>query len=106
MIAGKYKLRIVWDLKDGPLRYGQIRSGLLRGADGTGEIAPRVLSRELKALTQSGLIDRKDYGVVPPKVEYRLTPKGRSLVPVIAAIRSWGTRHLGRARAVDRSAAS
>jgi len=106
MIAGKYKLRIVWDLKDGPLRYGQIRSGLLRGADGTGEIAPRVLSRELKALTQSGLIDRKDYGVVPPKVEYRLTPKGRSFVPVIAAIRSWGTRHLGRARAVDRSAAS
>jgi DNA-binding HxlR family transcriptional regulator len=106
MIAGKYKLRIVWDLKDGPLRYGQIRSGLLRGADATGEIAPRVLSRELKALTQSGLIDRKDYGVVPPKVEYRLTPKGRSFVPVIAAIRSWGTRHLGRARAVDRSAAS
>jgi DNA-binding HxlR family transcriptional regulator len=102
MIAGKYKLRIVWDLKDGPLRYGQIRSGLMRGADGTGEIAPRVLSRELKALTQSGLIDRKDYGVVPPKVEYRLTPKGRSFVPVIAAIRSWGTRHLGRARAVDR----
>lgn len=106
MIAGKYKLRIVWDLKDGPLRYGQIRSGLLRGADGTGEIAPRVLSRELKALTQFGLIDRKDYGVVPPKVEYRLTPKGRSFVPVIAAIRSWGTRHLGRTRAVDRPAAS
>jgi len=106
MIAGKYKLRIVWDLKDGPLRYGQIRSGLLRGADGTGEIAPRVLSRELKALTQSGLIDRKDYGVVPPKVEYRLTPTGRSFVPVIAAIRSWGTRHLGRTRAVDRPAAS
>ena len=40
MIAGKCKLRIVWDLKDGPLRYGQIRSGLLRGADGTGR-SPR-----------------------------------------------------------------
>ena len=94
MISGKYKLRIVWDLQDGPLRYGQIRTGLLRGADGTREIAPRVLSRELKALTQGGLIDRKDYGVVPPKVEYRLTAKGRSFVPVIAAIRAWGTRHL------------
>ncbi len=95
MISGKYKLRIVWDLKDGPRRYGEIRSGLLRGDTGSAEIAPRVLSRELKALTESGLIDRKDYGEVPPKVEYRLTAKGRSFVPVVAAIRDWGARHLG-----------
>jgi DNA-binding HxlR family transcriptional regulator len=97
MISGKYKLRIMWDLKDGPLRYGEIRSGLLRGADGTQEIAPRVLSRELKALAHTRLIDRKDYGVVPPKVEYRLTRKGQSFIPVIDAIRKWGTRHLGQA---------
>src|SRR5207344_2417859 len=94
MISGKYKLRILWDLKDGALRYGEIRSGLLRGAEGTAEIAPRVLSRELKALTHRGLIDRKDYGVVPPKVEYRLTRKGQSFIPVIDAIRKWGARHL------------
>ena len=94
LISGKYKLRIVWDLKDGPRRYGEIRTGLLRGIDGSGEIAPRVLSRELKALTESGLIERKDFGVVPPKVEYRLTRKGRSFVPVIAVIREWGHRHL------------
>jgi DNA-binding HxlR family transcriptional regulator len=99
IISGKYKLRIVWDLKDGPLRYGEIRTGLLRGSDATQEIAPRVLSRELKALTQTGLIDRKDYGVVPPKVEYRLTGKGQSFVPVISAIRKWGARHLGEAAA-------
>jgi DNA-binding HxlR family transcriptional regulator len=97
MISGKYKLRIIWDLKDRPLRYGEIRSGLLRGLPGTPEIAPRVLSRELRALAQSGLIDRKDYGVVPPKVEYRLTRKGQSFIPIIAAIRNWGTRHLGQA---------
>ena len=97
MISGKYKLRIVWDLKDGPLRYGEIRSGLLRGAVGTTEIAPRVLSRELKALTGTGLIERKDFGVVPPKVEYRLTRKGRSFVPVIAEIRKWGDRYLSEA---------
>ena len=95
IVSGKYKLRIVWDLKDGALRYNEIRSGLLRGTEGTGEIAPRVLSRELKALAESGLIDRKDFGVVPPKVEYRLTAKGRSFVPVIAAIRDWGSTHLG-----------
>ena len=97
MISGKYKLRIIWDLQDGPRRYGEIRSGLLQGASGSSEITPRVLSRELKALTASGLIARKDYGVVPPKVEYRLTRKGRSFVPVIAAIRDWGARHLAQA---------
>ena len=96
LISGKYKLRIVWDLKDGPLRYGEIRTGLLRGSDGSAEIAPRVLSRELKALTDSGLIERKDFGVVPPKVEYRLTRRGKSFVPVIAAIRNWGMRHLAQ----------
>ena len=105
MISGKYKLRIVWDLKDGPLRYGEIRTGLLRGSDGSSEIAPRVLSRELKALTESGLIDRRDYGVVPPKVEYRLTRKGKSFVPVIAAIKDWGTHHLAEARAAEMVAA-
>jgi DNA-binding HxlR family transcriptional regulator len=105
MISGKYKLRIIWDLQGGPRRYNEIRSGLLRGASGSSEIAPRVLSRELKALTASGLIDRKDYGVVPPKVEYRLTRKGRSFVPVIAAIRGWAARHLAQASSGQLAAA-
>jgi DNA-binding HxlR family transcriptional regulator len=52
------------------------------------------LSRELKALAESGLIDRKDFGTVPPKVEYRLTRKGQSFIPVVDAIRGWGARHL------------
>ena len=98
MISGKYKLRILWDLQYGPRRYGELRSGLVRGVEGSPQIAPRVLSRELKALAQSGLIARKDYGVVPPKVEYRLTPMGRSFIPVISEIRKWGARHLGGER--------
>jgi DNA-binding HxlR family transcriptional regulator len=105
MISGKYKLRIVWDLQHGPKRYGEIRTGLLRGADGSAEITPRVLSRELKALTEFGLIDRRDYGVVPPKVEYRLTRKGKTFVPVISAIRDWGARHLAQSNAVAMVAA-
>jgi DNA-binding HxlR family transcriptional regulator len=95
MISGKYKIRILWELKDGPRRYSEIRAGLLRGAAGTKEIAPRVLSRELKALVAAGLIARKDYGLVPPKVEYRLTQRGESFAPIIASIREWGERHLG-----------
>jgi len=103
MISGKYKLRILWDLQDRPRRYGEIRSGLLQGAPGTREIAPRVLSRELKALAASGLIARKDYRVVPPKVDYRLTPMGRSSVPVIGEIRRWGAHYLaGKSPSVAR----
>jgi DNA-binding HxlR family transcriptional regulator len=98
LISGKYKIRILWDLKDGPLRYGEIRRGLLRGGDASEEITPRVLSRELKALAASGLIARKDFAVVPPKVEYRLTRRGQSFIPVIDMIRKWGMRHL---RAAD-----
>jgi DNA-binding HxlR family transcriptional regulator len=94
MISGKYKTRILWDLRDGPLRYGEIRRGLLRGAEGSDEITPRVLSRELKALTALGLLDRKDFATVPPKVEYRLTRLGQSFVPVIKVIQDWGIRHL------------
>jgi DNA-binding HxlR family transcriptional regulator len=94
IISGKYKLRIVWDLQEGPLRYGKIGAGLLRGQVAAQLIAPRVLSRELKALVSAGLIERKDFGTVPPKVEYSLTAKGRSLVPVIATVRDWGHRYL------------
>ncbi|MEO8666905.1 MAG: winged helix-turn-helix transcriptional regulator [Bauldia sp.] len=43
----------------------------------------------------AGLVGRKDYGLVPPKVEYRLTAAGLTFVPVIATIRQWGERHLG-----------
>ena len=94
LVSGKYKIRIVWDLKDGPQRYSAIRRGLSRGAAGTEEIPARVLSRELEALVAAGLLDRKDFGMVPPKVEYGLTTSGRSFVPVVAAMRQWGERHL------------
>src|SRR5258708_34005661 len=53
MISGKYKLRIVWDLKDGPRRYGEIRTGLLRGSDGTSEMEARVPSRQLQVRAES-----------------------------------------------------
>src|SRR5271165_6461438 len=83
MINGKYKLRIIWALQEGPRRYGEIKKGLLRDISGNQEIAPRVLSRELKTLAAFGLIERTDYQIVPPKVEYSLTPLGQSLLPII-----------------------
>lgn len=90
---GKYKVRILWGLKDGPRRYGQIKKKLLSGGANSKEISPRVLSRELKGLLRVGLLHRTDYGTVQPKVDYRLTPAGRRMVPVIAALRAWSLRH-------------
>ena len=96
IMSGKYKLRIIWDLQNGPLRYGELKKGLLRGISGSQEIAPRVLSRELKALAALGLNDRTEYQVVPPKVEYSLTDAGHSLIPVIGVMHQWGVTHLLR----------
>jgi len=86
--GGKYKLRILWVLIRGPKRYGEIRRALLVGTLGK-PITPRVLSRELKDLECRGLIHRKQYPVVPPKVEYRLTQHGRALIPVMVKIILW-----------------
>jgi len=96
IMNGKYKLRILWDLQDRPHRYGEIKKGFLRDISGSPEIAPRVLSRELKSLAALGLIERTDYQVVPPKVEYTLTPVGHSLLPIIAQMAQWGTQYLLR----------
>jgi DNA-binding HxlR family transcriptional regulator len=96
MVNGKYKLRILWALKFGPRRYGEIKKGLLRDISGSQQIAPRVLSRELKTLAAFGLIERTDYQVVPPKVDYSLTPIGQSLLPIIEPIVEWGKQYLIR----------
>ena len=96
MINGKYKLRILWALKQGPRRYGEIKKGLLRDISGSQQIAPRVLSRELKTLVTFDLIERTDYQVVPPKVEYSLTPVGQSLLPIIEPMIEWGKQYLIR----------
>ncbi len=95
MISGKYKLRLIWDLPGADLlRYGELKKNLAALVPGSKEITARVLSRELKALAANGLIERTDHGTVPPKVEYALSPLGRSLIPVINTMQLWGMEHL------------
>ena len=87
--GGKYKLRTLWVLSKGPRRYGEIRKSLVTACQGK-PVTPRILSRELKELERRGLVHRKQYPVVPPKVEYRLTELGMRLAPVIRQIIKWG----------------
>src|SRR5215471_11542935 len=87
--GGKYKMRILWELKDGPRRYGALRRSAIVAARGA-PVTPRTLSRELKELHGLGLIERKQYPVIPPKVEYSLTRAGKSLIPVVRQVVKWG----------------
>jgi DNA-binding HxlR family transcriptional regulator len=89
IVGGKYKLRILWILIQRSFRYGEIRRSLLKGTLGK-PVTPRVLSRELKELQLRGLIHRRQYDVVPPKVEYSLTELGRGLEPILQSIVDWG----------------
>ncbi|WP_289857064.1 helix-turn-helix domain-containing protein [uncultured Muribaculum sp.] len=58
------------------------------------DISPKVLSTTLKTLESDGLINRKLYSEVPPKVEYSITPKGNSLIPILDELIKWGTKQM------------
>ncbi len=87
LIGGKYKALILWHLSQGKLRYSQLRDNL------TG-ITPKMLTQQLRDLEARNLIHREVYPVVPPRVEYSLTDLGNSLMPVLVAMRDWGSNYL------------
>ena len=86
-IGGKYKGRILWFLKDGVLRYGELK----RTVEG---ITPKMLTQTLKELEADELITRKVYLEVPPRVEYSLTATGLELIPFINQMRIWGEKQM------------
>jgi DNA-binding HxlR family transcriptional regulator len=86
-IGGKYKGRILWVLRDGLLRYGELNRAIVG-------ITPKMLTQTLKELEADKLITRKVYLEVPPKVEYSLTDTGMELIPFISQMRSWGEKQI------------
>jgi DNA-binding HxlR family transcriptional regulator len=95
MVGGKYKMRILWEVRAEPRRYGEIRRALGE-ATGGDKVTPRVLSRELRELVASQFLQRLPYPEVPPRVEYRLTPRGKKLLLVLRAIGRWGQTDTSR----------
>lgn len=89
IVGGRYKLHILCVLHRGPLRFGEIGRSLVKGGMGK-PVTPRILSRELKDMTELDLLDRKEYPVVPKKVEYTLAPRGEALLPILSEIVRWG----------------
>lgn len=89
IVGGRYKLHILCVLHRGPLRFGEVGRSLLKGGLGK-PITPRILSRELKELTDWGLVTRTSYPVVPRKVEYALAERGEAMLPILREIVRWG----------------
>lgn len=87
IIGGKWKLLIMWYLgKEGTKRFGELKS-LIPG------ITHRMLVSQLRELEEDLIVQRKVYPVVPPKVEYSLTDRGRSLMPILDAMHEWGKEY-------------
>jgi len=87
LIDGKWKCLILHHLLGGTVRFSEIR----RRVPG---VTPRMLTNQLRELETDGLIVRQVYAQVPPKVEYSLSPLGRSLEPILGALRVWGDDHM------------
>jgi DNA-binding HxlR family transcriptional regulator len=85
-ISGRWKVMVIYWLLQGERRFNQLQRDLLG-------ITHRTLSKQLKEMEVSGLVERRDYGEMPPKVGYRLTPLGRSLEPVLLAMHDWAVAH-------------
>lgn len=87
LIGGKYKALILWHLSDKTMRFSQLKQAI-------SGVTAKMLTQQLRELESDSLIYREVFPVIPPKVEYSLTDLGRSLLPVLVAMRDWGAVYL------------
>lgn len=87
LIGGKYKTLILWHLSGGKLRFSELRKHISTAT-------AKMLTQQLRELEAQALIHREVFPVIPPKVEYSLTELGKSLMPILVAMRDWGTDYL------------
>jgi len=83
VIGGKWKPVIIYQLSKSKKRFGQLDAAIVG-------ISRKVLTTQLSQLVEDGLISRKSYAEIPPRVEYNLTEKGRELIPIFGSIADWG----------------
>ena len=89
LISDKWKVLILRDLLPGTKRFGELKKSI-------GPVSQKVLTAQLRQMEQSGLVNRKVYAEVPPKVEYSLTDVGYSLKPILDAMWTWGEEYQKR----------
>lgn len=96
LISDRWKVLIIRDLLGGMKRFGQIKKSV-------GNISQKVLTANLRSMEESGLLIRKVYPEVPPRVEYTLTETGYSLKPILDAMVAWGTEYQQKRRETEKS---
>ena len=84
LIGDKWKVLILRDLMPGTKRFGELKKSV-------GNVSQKVLTAQLRAMEESGLVHREVYAEVPPRVEYSLTELGESMRPIMKALEVWGT---------------
>ena len=89
LIAGKWKLVILWQLREKVKRFNELQKLIPKISQG-------ILTQQLRELERDGLVHREVYKEVPPKVEYSLTDIGQSLIPVMDVVAKWGEGYLQR----------
>ena len=87
LIGGKYKALILWHLAEGKLRFSQLQKLI-------GKATPKMLTQQLRELENQALIHREVFAIIPPRVEYSLTELGKSLMPILVAMRDWGANYM------------
>jgi DNA-binding HxlR family transcriptional regulator len=95
VFGGKWKPGILFRLVERSYRYGELKRAMPW-------ISERVLIRQLKELVADGVVERRDYREVPPRVEYAVTAHGLSLAPLLKAMADWGDMHVKTQRASER----
>lgn len=86
LIGNKWKVLILRDLMNGTMRFGELKKSI-------GQVSQKVLTAQLRDMEEKGLVSRKVYAEVPPRVEYTLTETGYSLKPVLDALWVWGENY-------------
>jgi DNA-binding HxlR family transcriptional regulator len=94
LISGKWKPLVLFFLRDGTKRYGELKRAI-------GSVSDKVLIQQLKDLETDGVLARTDHKEVPPRVDYALTPLGRSLADALVPLCTWGAENMATVASIS-----
>lgn len=97
VVGGKWKVLLLWNMKGGVKRYGELKK-LVPG------ITHKMLTQQLRELEDDGIINRRVYEIVPPRVEYSLTERGEQLRPVLEMMGQWGAQFITADEGISQAA--
>ncbi len=92
LIGGKWCFVVLWHLRGGTRRFAELERAI-------GDVSAKALTESLRHLEREGLVTRTAFPTIPPRVEYALTPLGRTLVPILESLQDWSIRHKAEFRA-------